>query len=338
MKYDVFFSYSRKDTEIVDKILATLTEAGLTCFIDRKGIDGGADFPVVITEAILESRLLLFIASKNSYASEFTQKELTFAVSNKGSRFIFPLIIDGEPLPKDLEFLLSNINWRTLSSSYRIEKEMLAEIQKRLTDPKAGMTLEMRKSHTLTRTVILVVAAAVAAVVLVLYFQNSVQSKRTEEVQNQLEAAEDAVLEAGDQYTLMLSDARTCVSKADALWAQENPFQTYEEEISLLENADSLVQASEQLRLTHATKRAIYKSYFPEDQLREARKLTVGARETRFNFWKETALNIYRESYLKQPDFFRDFLLQVLDKAIRLKADDELADIKNLISNNTSSL
>ena len=48
MKYDVFISYSRKDKDIADKIYACLTHAGFSCFMDRKGISGGADFPAVL--------------------------------------------------------------------------------------------------------------------------------------------------------------------------------------------------------------------------------------------------------------------------------------------------
>ena len=44
MAYDVFISYSRKDTAIADKICKALDKAGITYFIDRKGINGGMEF------------------------------------------------------------------------------------------------------------------------------------------------------------------------------------------------------------------------------------------------------------------------------------------------------
>ena len=84
MKYDVFISYSRKDTVIADIIHEALVANDIQCFIDRVGISGGADFPTILSEAITESKLMLFIASENSYKSEYALKELTFAVSNKG--------------------------------------------------------------------------------------------------------------------------------------------------------------------------------------------------------------------------------------------------------------
>ena len=41
MKYDVFISYSRKDTPITDQICAAFDRAGISYFIDRQGIGGG---------------------------------------------------------------------------------------------------------------------------------------------------------------------------------------------------------------------------------------------------------------------------------------------------------
>ena len=67
MKYDVFISYSRKDTPIADQICAAFDRAGISYFIDRQGIGGGFEFPVVLAEAILESQVILFLASVNSY-------------------------------------------------------------------------------------------------------------------------------------------------------------------------------------------------------------------------------------------------------------------------------
>ncbi|MBP3254388.1 MAG: toll/interleukin-1 receptor domain-containing protein [Bacteroidales bacterium] len=44
-KYDVFISYSRKDTAVADKICAAFDRNNISYFIDRQGIAGGAEFP-----------------------------------------------------------------------------------------------------------------------------------------------------------------------------------------------------------------------------------------------------------------------------------------------------
>ena len=51
-KYDVFISYSRKDTTIVDQFVKRLTEAGYRVWIDRDGIYSGDQFATNIVEAI----------------------------------------------------------------------------------------------------------------------------------------------------------------------------------------------------------------------------------------------------------------------------------------------
>ena len=92
MQYDVFISYSRKDTPIAEKICKALDDANITYFIDRQGIGGGLEFPKVIANAILESRLFLFLASENSYTSKFTSSEITFAFNKKPKETIVPYI------------------------------------------------------------------------------------------------------------------------------------------------------------------------------------------------------------------------------------------------------
>lgn len=113
-KYDIFISYSRKDIAIADKICAALDKQGISYFIDRRGIGGGMEFPNVLAQAIIESRTLLFLASKNSYASKFTIKEITFAFNEKPSGALLPYVIDGSKLPANLRFTFADINIRTI--------------------------------------------------------------------------------------------------------------------------------------------------------------------------------------------------------------------------------
>lgn len=113
-KYDVFISYSRKDTGIADKICQTFDQVGISYFIDRLGIGGGMEFPAVLAKAIKESKVFLYLASKNSYESKFTQSEIVYAFNKKQKQDIIPYIIDGSTLPDELEFTFSAINWRQM--------------------------------------------------------------------------------------------------------------------------------------------------------------------------------------------------------------------------------
>lgn len=127
MAYDVFISYSRKDTAIADKICKTFDSVGITYFIDRQGIGGGFEFPEVIANAILDSKIVLYLASENSYKSKFTNSELTFAFNEKPKNSILPYIIDGSNMPPALRFVFSSINWRT-KETHPIETVLLKDI------------------------------------------------------------------------------------------------------------------------------------------------------------------------------------------------------------------
>lgn len=131
MKYDVFISYSRKDIAVSDKICAAFDRAGISYFIDRQGISGGFEFPAVLAEAILDSRIVLFLASKNSYESKFTNSELTFAFNEKSKNSILPYIIDGSTMPPALRFVFASINWRTIDS-HPIETVLISDIMNML--------------------------------------------------------------------------------------------------------------------------------------------------------------------------------------------------------------
>lgn len=114
MEKEVFISYSRKDTEIANQICEAFDNAGITYFIDRQGIGGGMEFPEVLAEAIMNCKIMLFVASRNSYASKFTNNEVTYAFNKKPKGTIIPYIIDDSTLPPSLEFIFSSINIRTI--------------------------------------------------------------------------------------------------------------------------------------------------------------------------------------------------------------------------------
>lgn len=127
MKFDVFISYSRKDTNVVNLICQAFDKYGITYFIDRKGIGGGMEFPAVLAESILNSRLMLFVGSMNSYSSKFTNSEVTFAFNKKPKGSIIPYIIDNSKLPDSLEFTFSSINIRTIKE-HPIETVLVNDI------------------------------------------------------------------------------------------------------------------------------------------------------------------------------------------------------------------
>ena len=89
------------------------------------------EFPAVLAHAIRESRVFLFLASKNSYESKFTQNEIIYAFNKKEKQDIIPYIIDGSTLPEELEFTFSAINWREIDK-HPIETVLLNDVLERI--------------------------------------------------------------------------------------------------------------------------------------------------------------------------------------------------------------
>ena len=64
MEHDVFISYSRKDEELVKKIRAALTQANISYWIDKEEIKRGTSYAKAISQAVYNSKILLFIWSR----------------------------------------------------------------------------------------------------------------------------------------------------------------------------------------------------------------------------------------------------------------------------------
>ncbi len=78
--YDVFISYSRKDTQVIDRIEKEFQKYGIKMFIDRAGIDAGTDWAETIAQALYDSEVILFVWSENSNTSENTANEIALAI------------------------------------------------------------------------------------------------------------------------------------------------------------------------------------------------------------------------------------------------------------------
>ena len=109
MKYDVFISYSRKDTKIVDEFVNRLESEGVRVWIDRDGVESGDAFKRVIVNAIKESALFMFFSSESSNSSPWTTKEVGIAVNYQ--KPIIPIKLDKTLYNEDIEFDLVNLDY-----------------------------------------------------------------------------------------------------------------------------------------------------------------------------------------------------------------------------------
>lgn len=129
-QYDVFISYSHLDIGVAKDICAAFDRAGITYFIDEE-LSGGSMISGRLADAIDSSRLMLYLASKNSYASIWTADEIHYAKTEKPLGFTIPYIIDDSPLPNALKLLFASCNQRKMSE-HPIEPVLVNDVLKAL--------------------------------------------------------------------------------------------------------------------------------------------------------------------------------------------------------------
>ena len=106
----VFTSYSRRDTEVVDSIVARMTQAGITVWIDREAIKAGNQWRVQIVEAIDTCLAFILMLSPSSAASDNVRKEID--LSQESGRTIFALMLDPvRPLPAAIRYQLAGLQF-----------------------------------------------------------------------------------------------------------------------------------------------------------------------------------------------------------------------------------
>lgn len=103
---EIFISYSRRDTAVVDHIVSAIQDKGFSVWIDRVGIESGDMFKKAIVQAIVEAKVILFFSSEASNRSEWTVKEIGVAVAR--DKFIIPIKLDNAHYNDSIEFDLIN--------------------------------------------------------------------------------------------------------------------------------------------------------------------------------------------------------------------------------------
>ena len=118
-KYDVFISYSRRDYvdesynvipgNAIAEIQNVFDENGITYWFDKDGIYSGQEFIEIITGAIAESKMLIFISSKHSNESIWTAGEIFEALD--GEKAIIPVKIDNCQYNKKYKLLIRPLDY-----------------------------------------------------------------------------------------------------------------------------------------------------------------------------------------------------------------------------------
>lgn len=112
-KYDIFVSYSRKNSNEVLSVVKKLQGRGFALWIDMDGIESGDAFKSVIVRAIKNSEIFLFFSSKESNESPWTVKEVNAAVHLK--KYIIPIKLDDAEYNDSILFDLVGLDFVDLT-------------------------------------------------------------------------------------------------------------------------------------------------------------------------------------------------------------------------------
>ena len=140
LTFDVFISYSRKDyvddagnaldNNILSKIKDTLKANGISYWFDEEGIYSGDEFASVLTNAIRNSRIFMFISSINSNQSKWTSNEISTAMEFK--KPIIPFRIDNSPYNDSVMMKIVSFDYIECRDSEKAMSKMLRAVKHHL--------------------------------------------------------------------------------------------------------------------------------------------------------------------------------------------------------------
>lgn len=120
----VFVSYSRRDARRVDRLVADLERRGITAWVDRSGLIGGADWTTEIVNAIRGADAFIVALSRSSVASDDVANELHLAGERRLP--VFPVLLEQVEIPETFAYHLAGRQRYDLSGEHaRLEFDRL---------------------------------------------------------------------------------------------------------------------------------------------------------------------------------------------------------------------
>ena len=136
----VFISYSRQDTQIIERLVRELEAARVAVWIDREDILGGAKWRRQIVDAIEAADVVLVALSPNAAASDNVRKELDIA--QEANKPVLPVEIRRTVVPKDMVYQLVGLQRIDLATSFDVGVKRLVEsVRALVTAPQALVRL-----------------------------------------------------------------------------------------------------------------------------------------------------------------------------------------------------
>ena len=120
---DVYICHSKKDVPFVKGLCSVLDEQGISYCTSH--LEGGEKDPSQNVADINHSRVIVFIATHNSYRSPFAVKELVYAFNNIPTQNIVVYQADDAKLPENISFTTNKNN--IISSDHHLVSNKLIQ-------------------------------------------------------------------------------------------------------------------------------------------------------------------------------------------------------------------
>ena len=134
-RYDIFVSYSRKDSNRVQTIVNELQNNGYKIWIDKEGIESGDAFKAVIVKAIKKAEVFLFFSSLEASKSSWTVKEVNVAVYLK--KVIIPVKLDNSEYDDSVLLDLAGLDFIDLTNEAKHDfavKKLVKALKKKISN------------------------------------------------------------------------------------------------------------------------------------------------------------------------------------------------------------
>ena len=146
--HELFISYCRHDSDAANALADTLSNAGLSVWLDRKAIQEGAAFDTQIEEAIAQTRVVIVIWSEHSVKSHWVRAEAAYAL---GKHKLLPISIDQfEPPLQFMQIQTIDFRYWDRTSTHYAFQQLAGALAKRLETSAASTDAQTRSvSHSL---------------------------------------------------------------------------------------------------------------------------------------------------------------------------------------------
>ena len=107
--YEVFISYSTKNKNVADAVVANFEKNGIRCWYAPRDILPGQEWVSAIKEGLRAAKVFVLIFTQESNLSRQVMNEVALAFN--ASKTIVPFRLTEEMMNDELEYYLTRVHW-----------------------------------------------------------------------------------------------------------------------------------------------------------------------------------------------------------------------------------